>query len=344
VRRAATITSVMRRGLALLVLLAALVAAPTAHAQSWASRQIETVVANGLMGPSVADFRPTAALTRAELGQALATLTGKPQVVVDPNRAVTVTQLHAALVRYVGLRPAARRIRGTVKLAGLRPPRRLGNEVVARLLRLRYNHAAAHDDRELRPADPITRAEAAHSLARVLDLGQWERDYINRLAAELRLPTLTAWQDRVLTRAVRFVGFPYVWGGTWEYPHTPFSVPTRGGFDCSGYVWRIYKLGPYSGGGSLSSVLQGRTTYLMSGEVPRSQRIPFDRLKPADVVFFGDRGPNSRPSEVGHMGLYLGRGWFVHSSGQGVTLLPLSGWYAERFAWARRPLREAGLS
>ncbi len=334
----------MRRRLALLLLLAALVAAPSAHAQSWASRQIDTVVARGLMGPSVADFRPSDALTRAELGQALATLTGEPQVVVDPARAVTVTELHAALVKALGLRPAAGRIRRTVKLAGLRPPRRLGNEAVARLLRLRYNHPAAHDDRERRPADPVNRAETAHSLARVLELGQWERDYVNRVAGEFRLPVLTAWQDRVLTRAVRFVGFPYVWGGTWEYPHTPFSVPTRGGFDCSGYVWRIYKLQPYSGGGVLSSVLQGRTTYLMSAEVPRSKRIPLDRLKPADLVFFGDRGPRSSPSEVGHMGVYLGRGWFIHSSGQGVTLLPLSGWYADHFAWARRPLREAGLA
>jgi cell wall-associated NlpC family hydrolase len=44
------------------------------------------------------------------------------------------------------------------------------------------------------------------------------------------------------------------------------------------------------------------------------------------------------------MGIYLGRGWMVHSSGQGVTLVPLTGWYADRFAWGRRPLREAGLA
>jgi hypothetical protein len=33
----------------------------------------------------------------------------------------------------------------------------------------------------------------------------------------------------------------------------------------------------------------------------------------------------------------------VHSSGQGTTITPLSGWYQSGFAWARRPLREAGL-
>ena len=43
------------------------------------------------------------------------------------------------------------------------------------------------------------------------------------------------------------------------------------------------------------------------------------------------------------MGIYAGGGWFVHASTQGTTLQTLSGWYAERFAWGRRPLREAGL-
>jgi hypothetical protein len=33
----------------------------------------------------------------------------------------------------------------------------------------------------------------------------------------------------------------------------------------------------------------------------------------------------------------------VHSSGDGTTITPFDGWYRESFAWARRPLREAGL-
>jgi cell wall-associated NlpC family hydrolase len=123
-----------------------------------------------------------------------------------------------------------------------------------------------------------------------------------------------------------------------------FGVPDRGGFDCSGFVWRIYKLAPYDGGGTLSSVIQGRTTYQMSGEVPKSKRIARRYLKPGDVMFFGSKGPNSSPSQVDHTGIYLGRGWMIHSSGQGVTVIPFAGWYVDRFAWARRPLREAGLT
>jgi cell wall-associated NlpC family hydrolase len=82
----------------------------------------------------------------------------------------------------------------------------------------------------------------------------------------------------------------------------------------------------------------------MSGEVPRSLRIPRESLEPGDLAFFGQNGPRSKPSEVGHMGIYAGNGWMVHSSDRGTTLIPLTGWYETRFAWGRRPLAEAGLS
>jgi cell wall-associated NlpC family hydrolase len=78
--------------------------------------------------------------------------------------------------------------------------------------------------------------------------------------------------------------------------------------------------------------------------VPASLRVGFDALQPGDVLFFGARGTKSKPPEIGHSGLYVGEGWFVHSSSNGVTLQPLEGWYADRFAWARRPLAEAGLT
>ena len=82
----------------------------------------------------------------------------------------------------------------------------------------------------------------------------------------------------------------------------------------------------------------------MSGEVPRAARIPRESLVPGDVVFFGSRGRASKPAEVGHMGIYVGNGWMVHSSDRGTTLTPMTGWYETRFAWGRRPLAEAGLS
>ena len=73
----------------------------------------------------------------------------------------------------------------------------------------------------------------------------------------------------------------------------------------------------------------------MSGEVPRAERIARDELQPADLVFFGARGPASTPSEVDHMGIYVGNGWFINSSGQGVAVAQLTGWNRTHFAWGR---------
>jgi cell wall-associated NlpC family hydrolase len=261
----------------------------------------------------------------------------------SPATAVTMRQLDAALVSYVGLVGAAREIQSALAAAGLQPPANTGTEVVARMLGLRFNHPARDDALELLPGQPATRAEAAYSFARVLALGAGDVAAVQQAADAFALPALTPWQQRILTTAVRYVGYPYVWGGTSPSAETLFGVSSAGGFDCSGYVWRVYKLTPYAGEGALASVLRGRTTYQMSGEVARSARIPAGRLEPGDVMFFGAQGPKSTPAQVDHAALYLGGGWLAQSSGSGVTLVPFSGWYAQTFAWGRRPLREAGL-
>ncbi len=149
---------------------------------------------------------------------------------------------------------------------------------------------------------------------------------------------------RVLATSFHVIGYPYVWGGTSDGPEAPFGVQAPGGFDCSGFVWRVYKLQAYPGATGLADTLRGRTTYAMSGEAPRAKRIPFARLQPGDVLFFGAEGPRSKPAQVDHTGVYVGNGWFIHSSDEGVALTTLNGWYRHEFAWARRPLAEAGLA
>jgi cell wall-associated NlpC family hydrolase len=82
----------------------------------------------------------------------------------------------------------------------------------------------------------------------------------------------------------------------------------------------------------------------MSGEVPAAERIPYTSLQPADVLFFGPNGPRSKPAQIDHTGIYLGGGWMIDAGSTGVHLSPIaSGYYVKRFAWARRPLAEAGL-
>ena len=259
-----------------------------------------------------------------------------------------MSALDAQLVSSLGLSGAAWEFARGARAAGLKVPGRFGTEVAARLLGLRVNHPTSLDWIERLPNDPATRAEAAYSAAQILGFGwlgnSWQVAAVQSLADSFELPQLSSWQRRILTVAVSKIGMPYIWGGTSDGPEAPFGVHSRGGYDCSGFVWRVYRLQGYPGERGLASTLRGRTTYEMSVEVPASSRVRFAELLPADVIFFGDRGPRSSSSEVGHMGIYLGNGWFVHSSEYGVALARLDGRYRRSFAWGRRPLREAGLS
>src|SRR4029453_14089030 len=106
--------------------------------------------------------------------------------------------------------------------------------------------------------------------------------------------------------------------GTSEKPQQLLGMRLPGGFDCSGFVWRVYKTQPFEGAPALSHVLVGRTTYAMSGEVARALRVRRTALAPGDVLFFGSKGSRSKPSEVGHAGIYVGNGWVVYPPGFGA--------------------------
>ncbi|MDX6437778.1 MAG: peptidoglycan DL-endopeptidase CwlO [Gaiellaceae bacterium] len=342
----------MRRLAAIALCALALPAAASGADRSWAQPQIKTVVEAGLLADTVAAFKPQQPLTQRALANALETLSLSREApaassypVVVPGRAVTIRELDAALVGFLGLGDAARSITAALNDARLAPKPGVGSETIARSLGLRINHPAGQDMLEPGLNDPASRAEAAYSLAALLALSGWEQDSIRAASEELYLPELSELQRQVLSRAVSFVGYPYVWGGTSEAPQQSFGKQVPGGFDCSGFVWRVFKLEPFAGASALATVLRGRTTYEMSGEVPAGQRIrKVENLQPGDVIFQGANGPKSKPAQVDHAGIYLGGGWFVHSSGNGTTLHQLEGWYRDRFAWARRPLREAGLA
>jgi cell wall-associated NlpC family hydrolase len=336
----------MRRRLLYVCVLTILAMPPLAAAKSatsWAQAELKAVVAAGLMAKEAA-ARPNDPLTRGQLETIAAGISHvDPVVPATPATPVTMAALDARLVSALGLTDSAKLFTQAARNAGLAPPSRFGTEAVARLLGLRTNHPAGQDRLELSPSEPATRAEAAYSTARILRFGDWDSQGLQELAESFVLPTLTPWQTKVLKTATKLIGYPYVWGGESESTQSPFGPQVHGGFDCSGFVWRVYKVQRYADGGPLADTLQGRTSYAMSGEVPAAKRISLTKLQPADVIFFGAKGPKSKPAQVDHMGLYLGNGWFIHSSRFGVALETLTGSYAKRFAWGRRPLAEAGL-
>jgi cell wall-associated NlpC family hydrolase len=358
-------TGAMRRVPALIVVLAALCGAlpsttlaargatdggAVAPPASWAAAQIERVVKVGVLAPTPEAFRPDDPITAGELFEALDRLGLRATRPPDPARPLTVRELDARLVGVLGLTPAARRIRLAAKAAGLRPPSWLGTETVARLLGLRLNHPFGEDALEPGVNDPVSRAEAAYSLSVILSFSPATLERVDQLTTTFAPPQVTSWQQAVLSRAVQFVGSPYVWTGTSERPQLQWTAdglsqqPVPGGFDCSGFVWRVYKLKPFAGAPALGTTLGGRTTFEMSAEMRARDRVAIDALQPGDLVFFGAKGPKSKPAEIDHMGIALGNGWFAHSSRTGVTLQPFDGWYTTAFAWGRRPLAEAGLA
>ena len=339
----------MRRPLAALVCACLALLAPAVVSaktkSSWAAPEIKFVTARGLMGGDAASFRPDAPLTRGALDDLVSSLTETPAVVGGtPGAPVTMAGLDQTLVRSLDLGDDARLFYLGIRAAGLRPPARFGSEVAARLLGLRTNHQAPNDDLELLPGDVATRAEAAYSAAQILRFRDWEVGSVESAAAEFELPVYAPWQRKVLETAVNLIGYPYVWGGTSSGRQTIFGVTSRGGFDCSGFVWRVYKLQAYPGGAALAATIRGRTAAQMAGEVPKAKRIGFAALEPGDLMFFGKGGRRARVATIDHAGIYLGSGWMINSSRYGVALAQVQGWAAERFAWGRRPLAEAGLS
>jgi cell wall-associated NlpC family hydrolase len=113
---------------------------------------------------------------------------------------------------------------------------------------------------------------------------------------------------QLTTSAMRFLGVPYVYGGT-----------STSGFDCSGFVQHVFGM--------------------LGMSLPRTADAQFYAGRPTvggpragDLVFFDTYGSYS------HVGIYLGHGKFVHaSSSHGVMVSKLSdSYWASRYVGAKR--------
>lgn len=323
---------------ALAALALAVTAAPaSAHTlANWDKKQQSQVVKAGLMEKLPGGFHGEQALTSGELAQAFTALsarTGTPAVNVS-SAPISVTRFDALMVDQLGLNDAADIFQSQAAHARLHPPSYFGTEVVARLLSLRYNHLSADDKLELYPWDRITRAEAAWSLAQTLDMGDWQAENVRAIAGRFLLPRYSAKQLAPLRVAVSKIGMPYIWGGETDGP-SPGQV--HGGYDCSGFAWRVYKLS----GNPAGNKILGRTAAQQAGEIPKSRRVHLGKVRPGDLLFFGSAKFHSKATEANviHEGIALSRDFAIHSSDQGVYVLPLyEGWLHDQFSWARRVL------
>ena len=106
--------------------------------------------------------------------------------------------------------------------------------------------------------------------------------------------------------AMQYLGVPYRWGG---------ADPS--GFDCSGFSMYVFaQVG-------VSLPHHAASQYGMGTAVSK------DELQPGDLVFFNG---------LGHMGIYVGGGSFIHAphTGDVVKISPMTGWYASTYVGARR--------
>jgi cell wall-associated NlpC family hydrolase len=318
--------------------------APTVKltAADWDAAAQSTVLGEGLMSDEAgAGFLGAGQLSVQAESQALGALAareGTAPVNVGAGGPITVVRFDTLLVEQLGLGEVAEHVQQVAQAAGLEPPSYFGSEVVARYLELRYEHPVGTQSLDLYPWSPITRAEAAYSFAQVLastpGSGRWAIESARETLSAFALPHYDPDQLEVLRIAVSKVGMPYVWGGTTD--NTADGLE-HGGYDCSGFIWRVYKVSGLSWGRQIL----GRTAAEQAGEIPKSARIHLEEVQPGDLLFFGSAHFDSKATEANviHEGLALSDQWAIHSSGQGVYVLPLtSGWLAQSFTWARRVL------
>lgn len=123
----------------------------------------------------------------------------------------------------------------------------------------------------------------------------------------------TSWtptRAQVLSEARRFLGLPYLWGGTSGF-----------GYDCSGFTYSVYR----ALGLTLSRDADQQAAHGMP--VPRTD------LQPGDLVFF--RGSPAGP--ISHVGMYVGGGLMIDAPNTGSVVRTEPVWWTS-YAGARRYL------
>lgn len=119
---------------------------------------------------------------------------------------------------------------------------------------------------------------------------------------------------RLLAEAKKYIGYPYVWGG---------STPETS-FDCSGFVcWALNETG-------LAEV--GRTD--AQGLHDLSTEISKEEARPGDLVFF--QGTYDTPNTVTHVAIYIGNGYMLHAGKPiGYSSMETDYWQAHFYAFGR---------
>ncbi len=127
-------------------------------------------------------------------------------------------------------------------------------------------------------------------------------------------PVSSSRGQAIVATAQRYLGVPYVYGGT-----------TPAGWDCSGFVGYVYQQAA-----GISLPRTAAQQYRVGAAIPVGQE------QPGDIVFFSDTfGPG-----ITHDGIAIGNGQFIHarSEGYGTVISSLTdAYWSQHYVGARRP-------
>ncbi|MDZ7267254.1 MAG: C40 family peptidase [candidate division KSB1 bacterium] len=103
-------------------------------------------------------------------------------------------------------------------------------------------------------------------------------------------PTTPGTTAGVVATAQKFLGVPYLWGGT-----------SPNGFDCSGFTQMVFRLNGVA-------LLRDASQQARQGDAVDAGR-NFENLQPADLLFFGEQ-----EDRISHVAISLGGPRFIHAS------------------------------
>ncbi len=272
-----------------------------------------------------------------------------PAGAFSPDATVAAMDMDLALARALGLGPELQGL-GAIRTAdgaALKKPKGFESLVLAHVLGLHVNHPGSRETLELAPTTQVRRADMAYALSKAQRAAGTYRVTSLQRYRDIVLPIMTSEQRKTVEFALAYTGTPYVYAGEWPSP-TPDGYccgeQKAGGLDCSGFVWWVMRapdelwdntdVRPYRGW-----PLPQRSSKDMARPRPR---VKFTKARPMDLLFFDADRSHRGWRGVDHVGLALGNGWMIHSSGgrDGVTIDWVGdGWWRDHAKWARRLIR-----
>ncbi len=95
--------------------------------------------------------------------------------------------------------------------------------------------------------------------------------------------------SNIVSAAQNYIGTPYVWGG---------ESASEGGMDCSGFVYNTLRDAGYNVSRTTAQGYRGYGNTVNKAD-----------MQPGDLIFYGNG------NEASHVGIYIGNGQMIHSSG-----------------------------